>query len=98
MRPTLFYIPHEFLGIPVLGFGWVLAAIVAFAIAVLATSRKKQSVAKVLEEPDRALLPWHLLTRNIRPIAKGIYLGRNTHGLRGLARAFSVKLERGEKP
>jgi phosphatidylglycerol---prolipoprotein diacylglyceryl transferase len=52
VRPTLFYIPHEFLGIPVLGFGWVLAALVAFAfaIAVLATSRKKQSVAKVFEE------------------------------------------------
>ena len=50
MRPTLFYVPHEFLGIPVLGFGWVLAALVAFAIAFLATSRKKQSISKVLEE------------------------------------------------
>ncbi len=50
MRPTLFYIPHEFLGIPVLGFGWVLGAIVLFAIAVLLTSRSKQSVFKVLEE------------------------------------------------
>ena len=50
MRPTLFYIPHEFLGIPVLGIGWVLAAIIALAIAVIATSRKKQSFAKVLEE------------------------------------------------
>ena len=50
MRPTLFYIPHEFLGIPVLGIGWVLAAIIALAIAVLAMSRKKQSFAKVLEE------------------------------------------------
>ena len=50
MRPTLFYIPHEFLGIPVLGFGWVLGAIVLFAIAILVTSRTKQSVSKVLEE------------------------------------------------
>jgi len=50
VRPTLFYIPHEFLGIPVLGIGWVLAAIIALAIAVLAMSRKKQSFAKVLEE------------------------------------------------
>ncbi|MCY2982883.1 MAG: prolipoprotein diacylglyceryl transferase [Planctomycetota bacterium] len=50
MRPTLFYVPHEFLGIPVLGFGWVLAALVLFAVAFLLTSRKKQSVAKVLEE------------------------------------------------
>jgi len=50
VRPTLFYIPHEFLGIPVLGFGWVLGAIVLFAIAVLLTSRSKQSVFKVLEE------------------------------------------------
>jgi len=50
VRPTLFYIPHEFLGIPVLGIGWVLAAIIALAIAVIATSRKKQSFAKVLEE------------------------------------------------
>ncbi len=50
MRPTLFYIPHEFLGIPVLGFGWVLGAIVVFAVAILVTSRSKQSVSKVLEE------------------------------------------------
>ncbi len=50
MRPTLFYIPHEFLGIPVLGFGWVLAAIAILAIAILVTSRKKGGVAKVLEE------------------------------------------------
>jgi len=50
VRPTLFYIPHEFLGIPVLGIGWVLAAIIVFAIAILVTSRKKQSLAKVLEE------------------------------------------------
>ncbi len=50
MRPTLFYIPHEFLGIPVLGFGWVLAAIILFAIVIIATSRKKQSLLKVLEE------------------------------------------------
>ena len=50
MRPTLFYVPHEFLGIPVLGFGWVLAALALFAVAFLVTSRKKQSVAKVLEE------------------------------------------------
>jgi len=50
VRPTLFYIPHEFLGIPVLGFGWFLAAIVLFAAAILVTSRKKRSVAKVLEE------------------------------------------------
>lgn len=50
MRQTLFYVPHEFLGIPVLGFGWVLAAIVLFAVAFLLTSRKKQGMAKVLEE------------------------------------------------
>lgn len=50
MRPTLFYIPHEFLGIPVLGFGWVLGAIVLFAIVIIATSRKKQSLSKLLEE------------------------------------------------
>lgn len=50
MRPTLFYIPHEFLGIPVLGIGWVLAAIIAMAIAIIVTSRKKQSFAKVFEE------------------------------------------------
>ena len=50
MRPTLFYIPHEFLGIPVLGFGWVLAAIVLFAIVIIATSHKKKSLSKVLEE------------------------------------------------
>jgi len=50
VRQTLFYIPHEFLGIPVLGFGWVLGAIVLIAIAIVVTSRKKQSIAKVLEE------------------------------------------------
>ena len=50
MRPTLFYIPHEFLGIPVLGFGWVLAAIILFAIVIMATSYKKKSLLKVLEE------------------------------------------------
>ena len=50
MRPTLFYIPHEFLGIPVLGFGWVLGAIILFAIAIIATSRKKENLSKVLEE------------------------------------------------
>ncbi len=50
MRPTLFYIPHEFLGIPVLGFGWVLAAIILFAIVIIATSYKKKSFLKVLEE------------------------------------------------
>ena len=50
MRPTLFYVPHEFLGIPVLGFGWVLAALVLFAAAFLVTNRKKQSIAKLLEE------------------------------------------------
>jgi phosphatidylglycerol---prolipoprotein diacylglyceryl transferase len=50
VRPTLFYVPHEFLGIPVLGFGWVLGALVLFAVTFLVTSRKKQSVAKVLEE------------------------------------------------
>ncbi len=50
MRPTLFYIPHEFLGIPVLGFGWVLAAIILFAIVIIATSHKKKSLSKVLEE------------------------------------------------
>ncbi len=50
MRQTLFYIPHEFLGIPVLGFGWVLGAIVLVAIAIVVTSRKNQSIATVLEE------------------------------------------------
>ena len=50
MRPTLFYIPHEFLGIPVLGFGWVLAAIIVLAIAMLVTSRKRGGIVKVLEE------------------------------------------------
>ena len=50
MRPTLFYIPHEFLGIPVLGFGWVLGAIILFAIVIIATSRKKENLSKVLEE------------------------------------------------
>ena len=50
MRPTLFYIPHEFLGIPVLGFGWVLTAITVLAIAMLVTSRKSGSITKVLEE------------------------------------------------
>jgi len=50
VRPTLFYIPHEFLGIPVLGFGWVLAAIILFAIVIMATSYKKKSLLKVLEE------------------------------------------------
>ncbi|HUP77920.1 MAG TPA: prolipoprotein diacylglyceryl transferase family protein [Pirellula sp.] len=50
MRQTLFYLPHEFLGIPVLGIGWVLGAIVLISIAIVATSRKKQSIAKVLEE------------------------------------------------
>ena len=50
MRPTLFYIPHEFLGVPVLGFGWALGAIILFAIVIIATSRKKQSLSKVLEE------------------------------------------------
>ncbi len=50
MRQTLFHIPHEFLGIPVLGFGWVIAAIVLFAVVFLLTSRTKQSVSKLLEE------------------------------------------------
>ena len=50
MRQTLFHIPHAFFGIPVLGFGWVLAALVLVAVIFLLTFRKKQSVMKLLEE------------------------------------------------
>lgn len=34
MYRTLFFIPHEFAGIPLFGFGWLLGAIVLYAIAV----------------------------------------------------------------
>lgn len=50
MRPTLFYVPHEFLGIPVLGFGWALGLVILFAAIFIFTSRKKQPIAKILEE------------------------------------------------
>ncbi|MCS7238122.1 MAG: prolipoprotein diacylglyceryl transferase [Thermoguttaceae bacterium] len=41
MRSTLFYIPHEFLGMPVFGFGWVLAIWAVVAIALLAQSVRR---------------------------------------------------------
>ncbi|WP_417747711.1 prolipoprotein diacylglyceryl transferase [Rosistilla oblonga] len=34
MYRTLFFIPHEFAGIPLFGFGWLLGAIVLYAIAI----------------------------------------------------------------
>ena len=33
MRSTLFYIPHELAGIPILGFGWLLLALVVGCVA-----------------------------------------------------------------
>lgn len=35
MRSTLFYIPAEFAGLPLFGFGWLLAAWIVFSIALL---------------------------------------------------------------
>ena len=50
MRPTLFYVPHSFLGIPVLGFGWALVLLAFGVVGYVATSRKKQPLSKILEE------------------------------------------------
>ena len=50
MRQTLFYLPHELLGIPVLGFGWVLGVLILVAVGLLLTASKKQTIAKLLEE------------------------------------------------
>lgn len=41
MRQTLFFIPHEFLGIPVFGLGWALAALLLFAVVVLVVTYRK---------------------------------------------------------
>ena len=50
MRQTLFFIPHAFLGIPVLGFGWALGGLILIAIAMIVTLRKKQSLSSVLQD------------------------------------------------
>ncbi len=50
MRQTLFYLPHELLGIPVLGFGWVLGVLILVAVGLLLTASKTQTIAKLLEE------------------------------------------------
>ena len=50
MRQTLFYLPHELLGIPVLGFGWVLGVLIMVAVGFLLTASKTQTIAKLLEE------------------------------------------------
>ena len=49
MRRTLFLIPHEILGIPVFGIGWLLAVIVVgFAIRLVIANKRGQSIPDVL--------------------------------------------------
>jgi phosphatidylglycerol:prolipoprotein diacylglycerol transferase len=43
-------VPHSFLGIPVLGFGWALVLLAFGVVGYVATSRKKQPLSKILEE------------------------------------------------
>lgn len=42
MRSTLFYIPHEFLGLPVFGFGWLLAVWLLVASVLVINSIRRQ--------------------------------------------------------
>ena len=50
MRPTLFYLPHEFLGYPLLGFGWVLGLLVLGIGIYLIATRKKRPLVQSLSE------------------------------------------------
>ena len=49
MRSTLFFIPHEFAGVPLFGFGWLLGCLVlAAAIWVVWSLARKQPTAELL--------------------------------------------------
>jgi phosphatidylglycerol:prolipoprotein diacylglycerol transferase len=50
MRPTLLYLPHEILGIPVFGFGWALGIIAVIAVVIFAYQSKSRSLWMILEE------------------------------------------------
>jgi len=50
MRPTLFYLPHEFLGYPLLGFGWVFGLLVLGIGTYLFATRTKRPWAQSLSE------------------------------------------------
>lgn len=50
MRPTLLYLPHEILGIPLLGVGWALAFLVAGIVIYLFANRNKQPISKTLSD------------------------------------------------
>lgn len=50
MRPTLFYLPHEFLGYPLLGFGWVFGLLLLGIGIYLIATRKKRPLAQSLSE------------------------------------------------
>ncbi len=94
MRQTLFHIPHEFLGIPVLGFGWALAAIVLFAVVFLLISRKNQSISKLLEEQGIILGVAALIVVFLLPlIEERISDGSSTPWIVGLPiRGYGVML------
>ena len=94
MRQTLFHIPHAFLGIPVLGFGWVLAALVVFAIVFFLTSKKKQTVAKLIEEQGVMLGVASLIVVFLLPqIEERISVGTGTPWIIGLPiRGYGVML------
>lgn len=94
MRQTLFHIPHDFLGIPVLGFGWVLALLFILAVVFFLTSRKKQSVAKLLEEQGVVWGVAALIVVFLLPmIEERISDGTNTPWIVGLPiRGYGVML------
>ena len=49
MRSTLFYVPHEILGVPLLGFGWLLLLLVIGCIAwTLWLARQGQLASELL--------------------------------------------------
>jgi len=50
MRPTLFYLPHELFGIPLLGFGWVLGFLVMGIGIYLFATKNKRPISKTVSD------------------------------------------------
>ena len=50
MRPTLFYLPYELMGITVFGFGWALLLLIVGIIGYLLVTQKKQPFSKSFSE------------------------------------------------
>jgi phosphatidylglycerol---prolipoprotein diacylglyceryl transferase len=50
MRSTLFYIPHDLLGIPVFGLGWAFALLLVGVIGYVLRRRKQTTIADIIAE------------------------------------------------